>query len=980
MNNSQIEQRLHGAALLPEPVETLVQRYWERYTESTAAEGLTGLGHRELRQTLHRIWGYSDFVAQVCTGHPQVLDALRRSGDLFRVYEVHEWRRRVSLAIAAARNERQLGELLRRLRERELLRIAIRDLSGWAPLFETTAALSHFADACLDGALQKLYLWQTRDVGTPHGERSGKPQAMVVLGMGKLGAFELNFSSDIDLIFAYPEEGETRGGRREITNGEFFTQLGQRLIAALDTQTNLGFVFRVDMRLRPYGDAGPLAMSFDAMEAYYQSHGRDWERYAMIKARAVAGDVQAGQQLLTLLRPFVYRRYLDFGAFAAIREMKQLIREQVARKGMERNVKLGPGGIREVEFIGQVFQLIRGGREPGLQERAILPVLDYLERQRYLPVFVTQELRRAYIFLRHTEHRIQALRDQQSQELPDDRDDQWRLALAMGFADWDAFHRALTRHMRSVHKHFEQVFTAPQGEQGSAAELTSVWMGAITADQAAEVLKASGYPEPHAVIEQIGALREGSSYRHMTQQGRQRLDALMPLLLAAVGQAAEPMTTLSRILEVIEAIGRRTSYYALLVEHPMALSQLVRLCAASSWIAGHVAQHPLLMDELLDPRSLYAPLTRQDLEEELRRDLQDVGDDDLEQQMERLRQFAHSNMLRVAAADVTDVLPLMRVSDHLTEIAEVVLAEVLGRAWRYLVARHGRPRCNIAGKPRYPGFAVIAYGKLAGLELGYGSDLDLVFVHNSEGEDEQTDGAKPLDNAVFFARLAQRMIHMLNTHTPSGVLYEVDVRLRPSGAAGLLVTSLQRFADYQRREAWTWEHQALVRARWVAGDGTIAEGFTGVRTEVLTRRRDPQTLRTEVRDMRQKMRDELGSRDPSVFDIKQDIGGIADIEFMVQYAVLRWAPDYPQLLRWPDNIRLLTTLAELGLIPTEDAQTLIDAYRQLRAAVHRLSLGALPTRVDPEPFAGTREQVTAIWIRLMENAAGHSPTPVGQLQ
>jgi len=577
------------------------------------------------------------------------------------------------------------------------------------------------------------------------------------------------------------------------------------------------------------------------------------------------------------------------------------------------------------------------------------------------------ELRRAYVFLRHAEHRIQALRDQQSQELPEDAHDQLRLALAMGFADWEGFRRALARHMQTVHKHFEQVFTAPQGEQGSAVELSSVWLGALAPEQAEELLRRSGYGNPEAVLEQIQALREGSSYRHMTQQGRQRLDALMPLLLAAVGHAPTPMTTLSRIFEVIEAIGRRTSYYALLVEHPMALSQLVRLCAASSWITSHVAQHPLLLDELLDPRSLYAPLTRQDLEAELRLELQSVSDDDLEQQMERLRQFAHSNMLRVAAADVTGVLPLMRVSDHLTEIAEVVLAEVLARAWRYLAARHGRPRCTIGGKVHYPGFAIIAYGKLAGLELGYGSDLDLVFVHSSEGEDEQTDGARPLDNAVFFARLAQRIIHMLNTHTPSGVLYEVDVRLRPSGAAGLLVTSLQRFADYQRREAWTWEHQALVRARKVAGDGHIGERFASVRAEVLARPREAGALRAEVRDMRHKMRNELGSRHSGVFDIKQDAGGIADIEFMVQFAVLRWAHDHPELLRWPDNIRLLTTLAELELIPVEDAQTLMDAYRELRAAVHRLSLQALPARVDPAPFAQTRARVTAIWTKMMES-------------
>jgi glutamate-ammonia-ligase adenylyltransferase len=961
--------RITGCAIPPGPLKDRVDHYWHAYQQAAHEQGVAAVSHRELVALLSRVWGYSDFAAQLCIGQPGMLADLQGSGDLFRSYRPQEWRARAVAALEPASGERELGAALRRLRQREMLRIACRDLGGWAPLPETTADLSYLADACVEAALARLYAWQAADFGTPRGERSGKAQGLVVLGMGKLGAYELNFSSDIDLIFAYPEEGDTEGGRRSVGNDQFFNQLGQRLIAALDAQTELGLVFRVDMRLRPYGDAGPLVMSFDAMEEYYQTHGRDWERYAMIKARQVAGDFTAGAELLSLLRPFVYRRYLDFGAFAALRDMKQLIREQVARKGMERNVKLGPGGIREVEFVGQVFQLIRGGRELDLQERAILPVLQRLAEKRYLPGYAAQELRSAYVFLRHTEHRIQAMFDEQSQELPQEPLAQMRLALAMGFAAWEPFVAALYQHMATVHGHFEQVFAAPQAQQDSVkgSEPARLWLGALSPEQAQGCLRALGYPDSEAALVRLSGLREGSSYRLMTRQGRERLDQLMPMLIEAVGRGSDTMATLERVLHVIDAIGRRTSYYSLLVEHPMALSQLVKLCAASSWISGHVARHPLLLDELLDPRSLYAPLTAEDLQAELSRDMASVAEDDLEQQMEVLRQFAHSNMLRVAAADVTNVLPLMRVSDHLTAIAEVVLREVLGRVWQHLTARHGRPRCTVADARREAGFAVIAYGKLGGIELGYGSDLDLVFLHNSDGEEEQTDGPRVLDNAVFFGRLAQRIIHMLNTQTPSGVLYEIDVRLRPSGAAGLLVSSLRRFADYQRSEAWTWEHQALVRARVVAGDPQIAAAFARVRAEVLGRVREPDALKREVREMRQKMRDELGSRDPATFDIKQDPGGIADIEFLVQYGVLRWAHRHPQLLQWPDNIRLLATLAELQLFATADAQALTDAYRELRAVVHRLSLQELPAKVEASSLATTRERVQRIWAALIES-------------
>lgn len=944
-----------------------VEASWAAYAQGCAVHDVLPAAHGELRAALQRAMAYSDFVADTLSRHPETLDSLRRSGDLLRVYAPGELAREIAAVVAACQSEQELHSTLRQLRRREMLRIAIRDLAGWAPLTDTLHELSALADGCVGAALQRLTAWQSKEWGAPQGERSGKPVAMVVLGMGKLGAHELNFSSDIDLIFSYREDGETRGTRRSVSNEEFFCAVGRKLIAALDAVTEDGFVFRVDMRLRPNGDSGPLAMSFDAMEEYYQSQGRDWERYAMIKARVVAGAADDGQALLDMLRPFVYRRYLDFGAFAALREMKQLIADQVARKGLDNNVKLGPGGIREVEFIGQVFQLIRGGRERELQERAILPVLAQLAKKNYLPHYAATELRVAYTFLRHTENRIQAFADRQTQELPSAPLERERLALSMGFATWETFAAALARHMATVHGHFQQTFVAPQASGNDTQdELAQLWSGTLEATRAAASLRERGFVNLADVVAKLSDLRDSGNYRALTPSGRERMDKLVPMMIGAAGKSPDPDAALLRTLKIMETIGRRAAYYALLVEHPMALSQLVKLCAASSWIASYVARHPLLLDDLLDPRSLYAPLDKNALREELGNDLRVIAADDTEQQMEVLRSFAHSNILKVAAADVSNAMPLMIVSDHLTDIAEVVLEAVLQQAWNDLVVRHGAPHYTLAGEKRAARFAVIGYGKLGGFELGYGSDLDLVFLHDSAGDDERTDGARPLENAVFFARLAQRIIHMLNTQTHSGVLYEVDVRLRPSGAAGLLVSSLTRYGDYQRTEAWTWEHQALVRARSVAGDAMIAEQFGVIRREVLGRARDEAQLKREVREMRAKMRQELGSRDRAVFDIKQDEGGIADIEFMVQYLVLRWAHTHPELLVWPDNIRLLETSARLGLLGKAEAEFLADAYRRLRAQVHRATLQEVPATCVPEVFAEVRSGVTGLWRRLLE--------------
>ncbi|NIV74018.1 MAG: bifunctional [glutamate--ammonia ligase]-adenylyl-L-tyrosine phosphorylase/[glutamate--ammonia-ligase] adenylyltransferase [Gammaproteobacteria bacterium] len=952
---------------MPAELRELAERRWAAYAAQARASGLSPPPAHTLTGDVERVWACSDFVAQSCTRDPALVGGLLETDDLARAYSPGAYRRAVETALADAHDEAALMRALRRVRRREMLRIAWRDLGGCADFEETVAETSALADAIIDAALERVYAWSCAELGQPQNER-GQPQRLVVFALGKLGAEELNFSSDIDLILAFPEGGRTHGGRRALANEEFFLRLARRLIKILDRNTEDGFLFRVDMRLRPFGTSGPLVSSFNALEDYYQIHGRDWERYALIRARPIAGDIDGGERLLEDLRPFVYRRYLDFGALESLRDMKRLIAQEVQRKGLAQNIKLGPGGIREIEFIGQAFQMVRGGREANLRDRRILKVLERLGERGHLPAHAVNELSAAYRFLRTCEHRLQQAEDRQTHSLPDDLAGRLRVAAGMGFADWARFEHVLSAHRTHVQAQFDQIFAAPQTEgQAAADSLEALWEGSPDAEHGASILVQAGFPDGAAAWEQLAKLKHSYSVRALGKRGRGRMRRLVPLLLSAVANQPDPLATLQRVFWVVESIARRSVYLALLVERPLALSQLVQLCAASPWIARQIARHPVLLDELLDPRNLYAPLDREALESELAARLAGLpSGGDPEQEVDVLRQFKQANVLRVAAADVAEVAPLMRVSDHLTAIAEVCLGRVLVLAWRDVVARHGAPRCRVGGDRRDAGFVIVGYGKLGGIELGYGSDLDLVFLHGSSGDAQHTDGPRSVDNAVFFGRLGQRLIHHLTARTPAGILYEVDSRLRPSGASGLLVSGLEAFEHYQRHEAWTWEHQALVRARAVAGDPELAERFARIRRSVLLAERDPERLRTDVREMRERMRAELGSRARERFEIKQDPGGIADIEFMVQYVALRWPRELGEYLAFTDNIRLLEGIEKAGLLTADDARVLTDAYRAYRARVHALALQEQPELAEDTEFRNYRTQVTRIWRQVMQ--------------
>ncbi|GMU45566.1 MAG: glutamate-ammonia-ligase adenylyltransferase [Porticoccaceae bacterium] len=909
------------------------------------------------------VWSASEFAAGVCRRQAEAFLDLAETGALQRPWMPDAIATALDARLGGCASEDDLGLRLRRFRNLWMLRIVWRDLTRKAPLEETLGALSELAEACVRGALAVLHPRACAQWGTPRGADSGAPQELVVVAMGKLGGGELNLSSDIDLIFAYPEGGETDGAR-SLDNQEFFLRLGRKLIRALDEHTAEGFVFRVDLRLRPYGDSGPLVASFDALADYYQTQGRDWERYAMIKARPISGSAAARDRLAALLRGFTYRKYIDYSVIQGLRDLKALINREVARRELADDVKLGRGGIREIEFIAQSFQLIRGGRDRRFQTQRLHEVLQLIDAEHLLPDGAGALLWRDYRLLRDTEHALQAWRDQQTQQLPTDPDARACLAAVLGYPDWAGFAAALDAARARVQRLFDAVVT-PAGEDvdGDRERLRNLWLQAGTAAE----LAALGYGDQgDAAAAALAELHAARPIQAMTPESRARLDRVMPLIIADCAGADPPAGTLRRVIAVVAAVARRSVYLTLLSENPGARRQLVRLCAASPWIADELAQHPALLDELLDPAALYAPPDRDGIARELREHLARTPSDDLEAQMEALRYFRRAHALRAAAAEITGALPLMRVSDQLTWLAEAILATVLDSARAHLVARHGEPAAAPGTPP--PGLLILGYGKLGGIELAHGSDLDLVFLHDADATRETT-GQHPLTNEQFFIRLGQRIIHILSARTASGVLYEVDMRLRPSGNSGLLVSSLAAFARYQADSAWVWEHQALVRARAVAGSAALAERFAEIRHAVLCRRRERAALAAEVRAMREKMRAHLGSKaqgfGAGLFDLKQDPGGIVDIEFMVQFLVLAESHRHPELTRWTDNIRILGDLEAAGVLRALDAETLREAYKGYRMAGHRLQLQRQPALVPAAEFAAARAAVTAIWERLL---------------
>jgi glutamate-ammonia-ligase adenylyltransferase len=853
----------------------------------------------------------------------------------------------------ATRMRERLGELmaggsgvaraLRELRKEVMLVVIARDIAGHADLAEVVAASTALAETALEAASLQIHAELVQQYGEPHGEQSATPQKLHVVGMGKLGGAELNVSSDIDLILLYPEEGETRGAR-PLSNHEFFTRVARRLVGTLSEMTEHGYVFRVDLRLRPYGDSGPPVASFDMLENYLITQGREWERYAWIKGRVITGD--RARELTELVRPFVFRRHLDYSAFASMRDLHHQVRLEVQRRDIADNIKLGPGGIREIEFIVQLFQLIRGGRDAALRRQPTLAVLPLLAERRLLKHDAVNELTAAYVFLRNLEHRLQYLDDQQTHALPRSPEDRELIAAGMGYATYDGLREQLELHRAAVTRHFDQIFA---GTAQAQDELASVWPGATGEgddERSCELLAQLGYAQPAEVIRRVSALKQSSRYRQMPAASQARLERLVPRALEAAATHQNRDVTLLRMLQLLESISRRESYLALLEQYPQALARVAELMSASPWAADYLTQHPILLDELLDTRSLYEAPDWSALTGALRSDVAEA-EGDTEKEMDLLRHFKHVQTLRLLAQDLAGTLPLERLSDHLSDLACVTLKMVVELAWRDVRQRHRE----------VPAFAVIGYGKLGGKELGYASDLDLVFLY---------DDAAP-EAAENYSRLARRINHLLTSMTSAGVLYETDLRLRPDGASGLLVSPVESFREYQTRHAWPWEHQALTRARFVAGDSAIGGAFEAIRVTILRQPRDPATLKTAVQEMRKKMLDAHPNRSGR-FDLKHDPGGIIDVEFIVQYLVLGFSQQYEELTGNVGNLALLKIAARLGLVPEGVALRAHDAYRRFRQLQHSLRLqGEGYARIEREVVSTEVEAVRELWNAVFDD-------------
>lgn len=950
---------------LPKTTQDLVTNKIKLYVDSVKQKNLNIPDNIKFLQTLPKVWCCSLFIAENCIRSPELIESLISSGDLFSSKRKQNYF--AFLNSQKVDSYSTLMRILRQFRAREMVRIGWRDLSGWSNLNETLTDLTELAQTCISFALDFLYQQACINTGTPKNQ-NGTPINIVVLGMGKLGAFELNYSSDIDLIFAYAKNG-VLNDRKKTTYAEFFSQICRLLIKALNETTRDGLVFRTDMRLRPFGSSGPIIMSFAAMENYYLTQAREWERYAMVKARPVAGDFVSAKLLMDILRPFVYRRYLDYGAFTELRSLKAKITKDIEHKEQIDNIKLGIGGIREIEFIGQVFQLIRGGKETKLQSRSIIKILKLLAKIQLLPYHDSSQLQTAYCFLRQTENHIQQYQDRQTHNLPSTKLAQEILAFSLDFPDCESFKLKLQSIREDVHKLFIQVFSLSQpSDNKNNAE--KIWLE-IDTQNVEKYLLQIGFKQTHKTCKTLSYFKNSRSISRLTTKGYMVIERLIPLLINAVGSVQNKTTTIKRVLDLFEQVAGRNVYLALLVENPSALSKLVKLASASHWVCQYLSQYPMLFDELLDTRSIHSPLNKQQLSKQLKDWMAMVEDE--EQLLIKLRQFKQLNVFRVATADIMGVMPIMLVGDSLTYIAEVIVEFVVDSAWNILRDKYGLPtKSNNINKH----FAVIGFGKLGSLELGYDSDLDLVFLYdytNSnaltkiyKSKNHNTKLQKSISCGQFYRLLGQKIRHILDTKMLSGILYKLDMRLRPNGNSGLLVTSLASYKEYMKNSAWAWEHQALIRARFIAGDNKLEPKFTEIRNYILSLSRNIETLKQEIIQMRHKMHLAQIKKSGSHFDLKQNRGGIIDIEFIVQFQVLAQTAKNQELTRFTDNINLLKTLNKIGLLTDFNTNTLKHAYCTYRHYTNHQVLQGVPMLEKNNVFVTTQSKVKQIWDEIFK--------------
>ena len=921
------------------------------------------------RDEILAVWHASPFIKRVCLSQPQWIQEVLAQGGLHIDLSAQDYAGLLKSSISGVSSVEALQQSLRRLRYSSYARIAWRDLQQYADVQQTLMELSAYAQTCIDLTLSWCFEWLRSRSHAGQFEQSLQNDVLV-FALGKLGGFELNFSSDVDLVFAYLDNA-THTQDQQAKSSSFYLKLVQLLIKVLAEQTQDGFVFRVDTRLRPFGNSGALVPSLTAIDQYFQTTGREWERYAWIRARTVAGNLEAGERFLKDVSPFVYRRYHDYGVMQSLREMKIMVDKKASQAANLDNLKIGRGGIREIEFVAQMFQLIYGGRDPDLRIHSTLGALAYLGGSSRLSADNTTTLQQAYLFLRKAENVLQMQEDLQVYSLPAEEPNRSQYAYAMGAESWDVLYAEFQSHTSDVSEIFQKLLQTD--EEGASlhsrdqVDFTFVWQQIQDKPSCMEILARYFGEEAEDVYSRLQGFEAAA--HQVEPVAKQRLERFVPVLLQNLLHSSRPILVLTRFLRILEKIVQRSTYISLLTENQNKLAELLKLIEASQWVAQYIAAHPLLLDELLhadnyDPPDLEEMQYQLQVLEQLQM-LVDASGDDLEVYMERLREFKHAQVLRIAAADIVSDYPIMRVSDHLSWLAETCIKSAVSKAYADLVDKYGEPACKVDGETLTPELLIVEYGKLGGLELGYGSDLDIVFVHTSPDASGETKGGKKIQNTVFFTRMVQRAIHLLTTVTASGKVFDIDTRLRPYGESGPVVCSLAAYEDYLRNKAWLWEHQALIRARPVTASKSLADTFMRLRQEVLCQARDKEEVRKAVTEMREKIVSARNVKEAASFSLKKDKGGIIDIEFIVQYLVLSHAHRHREICVHTDHVRTLDACAEAGLIKFEFAEELKAIYISYRKFLHQLSLQLLPETATVGKFAKERSIVQKYWASLL---------------
>ena len=835
-----------------------------------------------------------------------------------------------------------------------LLQIIYLDICREQSVEDTLQQLNDLADLLICQALDKAEAIVSAKHGQPL-DQQGQPMQMNIIGMGKLGGGELNFSSDIDLICTYSEEGQVKGFG-QLSHSQFFTSVVKLFKQFLHDSTADGFVYRVDLRLRPWGDSGPVVISHSAFEHYYQLHGREWEQYAMVKARVITGSDEDKQYLQSILQPFVYRRYHDYRVFDGLAQLKHKIDQQARRKGVRRNIKIGQGGIREIEFFVQAFQILKGGRNHQLQTPSLYQAIRVLTQQEITERQTLAEMHESYNFLRTLENRIQMLNDQQTHEVPDNPNLLQRISLLLGFRDWAQLEQELERHQQRVNATFTALFSQ---QQEQAQQPVAVNWDELADDQHLELVEQMGFQQPQQVHERLLEFYQSKALLYMSDKAKTRFRVFHPELLQLIAQHTQQQELLDKMLALLSSIAGRSVYFELLYQNIPLLMKLVDLFASSNWIADEVTRHPFLLEHILYPVQPAERFDQTGLQQELQIQLQNVSGD-TEMELDILRQFKRTQTIEIATAEIAGQIDTRQVSLYLSELAQILLQSIYALSWDELTAQYGSPQCEIDEQPMTPSMGIIAYGKLGGQELHYQSDLDIIFLHNSAGSKQQTNGDRVIDNATFFSRLAQKIISRITLLTAAGKLYEIDTRLRPDGASGMLVSSISAYSQYQLEKAWVWEHQAITRARYIAGNPDIEPLFDEIRLQAITLPREDGPLQQEIIQMREKIYQTKNPPETDKIDIKHSRGGLVDIEFMVQYWVLRHANKFASLTQTTDNIGLITELHNLGLIP-DDYLQLAEIYQSFHKQLHTQVLQNQSAELPIDEVRQQIDLVRACW-------------------